>query len=120
MSASTSAAAGISVSTPSQRSSVPTPARQPVAAAGCVLAAGMPMVGAAFTSGHLAGRGFEQAPGLGAELVLPLGVEAGLLQLRAEAVGRGGVQRHALGRQVGLQRLVELAQVLALLQAALV
>ena len=71
-------------------------------------------------SGQLADGAFEQRPGLVAEAVLPLVVEAGVAQLGAEAVRRGLGERQALGLQVGLHGCVERLDVVALLQAGIV
>src|SRR5579864_5188742 len=72
------------------------------------------------SSKRLAGTLFEQRPGTVAEFRLPLAVEAGLLQLRPETVRLRLVDGHAARRELTLQRLVELAHVLALLQPRLV
>src|SRR5687767_9954859 len=86
------------------------PAGAPGAAAGtgCVML-DMPTSLLRRPSGELADRAFEQAPGLVAEALLPLGVEAGVAQRGAEAVVGRAIELHALGLEVGLQRLVELA-----------
>src|SRR5579885_1589193 len=74
----------------------------------------------ASASGELADRALEQRPGVVAEALLPFGVEAGLAELGAEGIGRWLVEDHALRLQVGLQRRVELLDVLTLLHAGVV
>src|SRR5216683_5106479 len=59
----------------------------------------------------------QHRPGLGAVFFLPLGIEAGRTQRRAEFVGFGGVECHSLLSQLSLQRLVEISYVLALLES---
>src|SRR4051812_28794932 len=71
-------------------------------------------------SGQLADGVFEQAPGLVAELGLPLAVEASVAQLGAEAVRCRLAEAQSLGFQVGLDGFVEGLDVIALLHAGVV
>src|SRR6267154_3560851 len=57
---------------------------------------------------------FQHGPGLGAVFVLPLGIEAGTAQRRAENLRIGAVEGHALLAQRTLQGCVEGAHVLTL------
>src|ERR1700687_2920376 len=70
----------------------------------------------AMISAQRADVALQQPPGLGAEFLLPLGIEAGLAQRRAEQLGIGGVEHHALLGELALQGVVELADVVAVFE----
>src|ERR1700688_3799691 len=76
---------------------------------------GAAMLGAG-TSGERAHRLFQEAPGLVAELSLPLSIEARLAQGGTEGLGVGLIEDHALRLQIALQALVEMTDVVAVLQ----
>src|SRR4051794_4796707 len=111
VSVATSAAAVASTARPSADSVRAAQALSPVGAK----AAGITS-GASIASGQRAGGLLEDGPGLVAEALLPLGVEAGLLQRLAEGRRVRRVEGHALLRQVVAQAGIQLGHVGALQQ----
>src|SRR5260370_42444068 len=72
-----------------------------------------PPASAAMVSAQRADMALEQLPGLGAEFLLPLVIEPGLAQRRAEQLGIGVVEHHALLGELALQGFVGPAAVVA-------
>src|SRR6187431_2884187 len=117
ISTTTSTAAIASTPRPSTESMAPA---TPPAAEGRPVAVVSPAVITAIASGELADSLLEQGPGFVAEALLPLVVEARLTQLGAERIRLGAVEGEALRSEVGLDGVVQLLDVLALLDTCIV